>query len=268
MYILKQVPSKGKLRTLLKRVVFGSHLHCPECKSRDLRKIKKEDRWRCNRCDKPFSLKSTCWFKGSKLPLEQIWLLLWCWQNQMPVKQCMGIVGLSYPTVFNWYAKFRDKIPKEMLNTVLGGNIACDELYTKGNSVIGAKQKGTRNIALQVNHTKSVNKQQAVEFLLKFAQANSNLFTDGAGIYRGIGNWHKLKHTYEIHKKWQFSLTAEMEGVWDCFRTFIRRMYHHVTTYKLEYLVAEFCLRFRQHDIFKSPINYWQLCLSPKPFAL
>lgn len=269
MYILKQVPTKGKLRTLLKRVIFGSHLHCPACKYRSVRKIKSEDRWRCNRCDKPFSLKSASWLKGSKLPLEIIWLILWCWQKQIPVKQCSDITNLSYPTVFNWYAKFRDKIPKEMLNSiVLKGNIACDELYTKGSSVMGAKEKGTRNIALRVIHEKSVNKGHAVDFLIRFTKANSHLFTDGSGIYRGIGNWHKLEHTYEIHKKFQFTLTAEIEGLWGVFRTFIRRMYHHVTKYKLEDLVAEFCLRFRQDKIFETPIDYLQICLSPKPFAL
>jgi transposase-like protein len=268
MSILKQVPTKGKLRTSLKRIVFGSHVRCPACKSRDLRKIKKEDRWRCNHCDHPFSIKSVCWFKGSKLPLETIWILLWCWQKQIPIKQCMSIVGLSYPTVFNWYAKFRDKLPKELLETVLKNNIACDEMYTKGNSIIGAKEKGTRNIALQVIHQKSVNKNHAVDFLIRVAQADSNLFTDGSGIYKGIGNWHRLKHTYEIHKKFQFALTAEIEGLWGVFRTFIRRMYHHVTKYKLEDLVSEFCLRFRQHKIFETPIDYLQICLSPKPFAL
>jgi len=200
--------------------------------------------------------------------LETIWLILWCWQKQIPVKQATDITGVSYPTVFNWYARFRDKIPREMFNTVLQGKIACDEMYTKGNSVIGAKQKGTRNIALKVLHQKSVNKHQAVEFLVQFTKANSQLFTDGAGIYRGIGNWHKLKHTYEIHKKWQFSLTAEIEGVWGCFRTFVRRMYHHVTRYKLENLVAEFCLRFRQAEIFETPYDYLHICLPNKPFAL
>lgn len=266
--MLHQVPTKGKLRTMFKRIVFGSHLHCPYCASRSVRRILKENRWRCNNCQLPFSLKSASWLRGSKLPLETIWLLLWCWQQQIPVKQGAVIVGVSYPTVFNWYARFRAKIPKEMINSLLGGQIACDEMYTKHLAIIGAKQKGTRKVALRVLPSKSVNKGQAVDFLLQFTKANSHLFTDGAGIYRGIGNWHKLKHTYELHNKWQFSLTAEIEGVWACFRTFVRRMYHHVTRYKLAELVAEFCLRFSQAEIFTNPFNYLVICLSTKPFAL
>jgi hypothetical protein len=43
-----------------------------------------------------------------------------------------------------------------------------------------------------------------------------------------------LKHEYEIHKRFEFKLTSEIEGLWGVFRTFVRRMYHHVTRYKLE----------------------------------
>jgi hypothetical protein len=124
----------------------------------------------------------------------------------MPIERAMDITGRSYPTVRSWYVKFRTHIPKERLDTVLSGNVACDELYTRGNAVLGAKQKGTRNIALRVIHEKSVQRHHALDFLMEFVKTNSHLFTDGAAIYRGIGNWHNLKHTYELHKKWEFSL--------------------------------------------------------------
>lgn len=268
MHILNHVPSKGKLRRLFKEAVFGSHVHCPHCVSRSFRKIIKEERWRCNQCDNPFSIKSASWLRGSKLPLEDIWMLLWCWQKKMPPERAMDITGRSYPTVFAWYAKFREHIPKERLDIILKGKVACDELYTKHCAVIGAKQKGTRNIAMKVIHQTSVERRHAVDFLMEFVKTNSHLFTDGAAIYRRIGNWHKIRHTYEIHRKWEFSLTAEIEGIWAVFKTFIRRMYHHVTRYKLEDLVAEFCLRFRRDEIFQNPFNYLRICLSTNPFAL
>ncbi|MBU6431354.1 transposase [Patescibacteria group bacterium] len=268
MNIVRQVPTKGTLRRIFKRIIFGKRVHCPDCGSRSIKKILSEERWRCGRCRLPFSIKSSSWLKGTKLSLEQVWLLLWCWQKKFSIQHAMNMTELSYPTVFNWYQKFREKIPKEKLDALLKGNIACDEMYTKGNAVIGAKQKGTRNIALKVVHQKSVERHHAVNFLTQFVKANSSLFTDGAAIYKGIDKWHKLKHTYEIPSKFEFALTAEIEGLWACLRTFIRRMYHHVTRYKLEDLVSEFCLRFRQDEIFENPENYLRNCLSPKPFAL
>lgn len=268
MNIVHHVPTKGTLRRVLKESIFGKRMHCPQCHSRSIKKIKREERWRCRNCHLPFSIKSSCWLKGSKLSLELIWMLLVCWQKKFSVQHTMDMTGLSYPTVFNWYQKFRIHIPKERVDTLLSGRIACDEMYTKGNAIIGAKERGTRNIALKVMHQKSVERHHAIDFLNQFVKAHSTLFTDGAAIYKGCDKWHNLKHEYEIHSKFEFTLTSEIEGLWGVFRTFVRRMYHHVTRYKLEDLVSEFCLRFRQDELFNSPEQYWRISLSTKPFAL
>lgn len=262
--ILKQIPSKGKIKTIFKRIIFGSHVHCPYCKSRSIRIIRSEERWRCCRCDHPFSIKSSSWLKGSKLSLEQIWIILWCWQKEFSIKHTMMIAGLSYTTTYTWYKRFRDNIPKALCEIVLSNEVVCDELYTKNNSVIGAKEKGSRNIVLKVLYAKSVTKTDAFAFLTRYTTPNSNLYTDGSSIYKGINQWHNITHTYELHKKWEFSLTSEIEGLWGVFRTFIRKMYHHVTRYTLGAIVSEFTLRFRQHKIFESPLTYLEICLSTK----
>lgn len=267
MHIVNQVPKPCKLRRIIKHATFGTRVHCPECGSRYVRSVKQEERWRCKICHKPFSLKSASWLKGSKLPLETIWLILWCWQEQIPLKQAQRITGVSYPTVSSWYHRFRDKLPKELLETVLEGDLAGDEMYTKHCAIIGAKEKHTRNIALKVVHKKSVDRTDAWKFLAHHVAPGARYATDGAAIYRGIGNWHRIEHVYELHKKFEFTETAEIEGLWGVFRTFVRRMYHHVTKYYLEAIVAEFCLRFRRHKVFNSPQDYWSICLSTKPFA-
>lgn len=266
--ILHHVPSPGTLRRTLRKAVFGKRVRCPWCRSYSFRSIRREERWRCNSCDKPFSITSSCWLRGSKLPLETIWLLLHCWQKKYPLLHAMDITGVSYPTARRWYGLFRKHIPAERLDILLSGNIAADEMFTRDTAIMGAKQKGTRNVAFTVLHEKHPNKGHAVDFLQRFTKVNSRLFTDGSAIYRSIGNWHRLKHQYEIHSKFEFALTAEIEGVWGCFRTFVRRVYHHCTVYKLEDMVKEFCLRFRRDEIFDSPQQYWEICLSPKPFAL
>ncbi|PSO45372.1 MAG: hypothetical protein BRC25_02365 [Parcubacteria group bacterium SW_6_46_9] len=117
-------------------------------------------------------------------------------------------------------------------------------------------------------NTEDPHKQHAVEFLIRFVATDTTVCTDGAGIYRGIGDYHRITHEYERHNQFEFSLTAETEGVWANFRTFVRRMYHHVTTDKLPAIVHEFALRFSQDRIFRSPRDYFTLCLTPKPFAL
>lgn len=53
-------------------------------------------------------------------------MLLWCWQKKFPLQQTQALIGVSYPTVSNWYQKFREHIPKERTDTLIGGQIACD----------------------------------------------------------------------------------------------------------------------------------------------
>lgn len=267
-HILKQIPRPKVIEKTLKRAIFGSRLHCPRCHSRYVRRVRTEQRWRCKKCLHPFTIKSASWLKGSKLSLEVIWLLLWCWQRKQSLQQAVDLTGVSYLTARVWYTMFRDKIPPERKDIMLSGTVACDEMYVRDNSILGAKQKGTRNVVLRVVGEKSVNRTDAARFLQTFVRAHSALHTDGNVIYKGCDHWHRLKHTYEIHKKWEFALTAEIESVWGVFRTFVRRMYHHVTRYKLAAIVSEFCLRFRQDEIFDSPYRYWAICLSPKPFDL
>jgi len=268
MNILKQVPTKCTLRRIFKEAVFGGRPRCPHCRVTAVWSLKSEERWRCKKCRRAFSIKSCSWLYRSKLSLDTVWLLLWCWQKEVPIKQTMALTGISYPTVWVWFKKFRDHIPKERLAVVLEGAVAADEMFTKQRAVMGAKQKGTRNLALWVLHEKDPNKRHAIEFLSQYVRPGSDLCTDGGGIYRGIDKHVPVNHSYEVHSKWEFSLTAEIEGVWGCFRTFIRRMYHHVTSKFLPDLAAEFTLRFRRDEVFNSPRSYIAICFHSDPFAL
>ena len=95
------------------------------------------------------------------------------------------------------------------------------------------------------------------EFPVPVRQPKSKLQTDGAGIYRGINNWWQVVHKRDIHRKWEFGLTSEIEeGMFGNLRTFIRRMYHHVTPEYLPEYVSEFCVRFSSPEIFYSPLTY------------
>jgi len=68
-------------------------------------------------------------------------------------------------------------------------------------------------------------------------------------------------------KKFEFGRTSEIEGMFGNLRTFIRRMYHHVTPEYLPEIVSEFCLRFSSPETFDSPHAYLEKSLSTVPFA-
>ena len=272
MSILHQVPSEAKIKREIKRIVFGKHLFCPYCGSRSIKKYGK--RYRCKRCRKPFSLTSVCWLKWMKISLQAFWLLLWCWQKKIAIDQAKGLSGLSEITVRRWYEKFRKHLPKKkLIDTRLSGDIQMDEAYRKvrkkdkAYSIIAAKEKAKKGkrkrIALSFQAKNSVNRGEAIDFLAKYVKPESNLFTDGAGIYRKIENWWKVNHQYERHNKWEFALTSEIEGLFGNLFTFIRRMYHHVTREKLPQILIEFWMRFSYPEYFSSPYDYLEAALLP-----
>jgi transposase-like protein len=263
-YNLNQIPSEAKLKKILRKAIFGKYLHCPHCGSRNIKPSEK--RYHCKKCRKKFSLTSESWLRGAKLPLPKICLLLWCWQIKIPIDQAKAVAMVSLPTVRHWYDKFRNNLPLQKLEQIrLEGNIQGDECYRKGYSIIGAKQEAvkgyTRKMALTVLFKSSVDKNDAVDFLSRNVRPQSVFRTDGAGIYKKIEDWWPISHEFEIHKKFEFAITSEIEGLWGNFFTFVRRMYHHTTTLKIESIVNEFCFRQCFEEYFHSPEKYLSLCL-------
>ena len=128
-------------------------------------------------------------------------------------------------------------------------------------SNIGAKEIGSRKIALEFLPKNSVDRREAVDFLSRYVVPGSNLFSDGAAIYRGIQNWWPVNHQFERHNRFQFTLTSEIEGLWGNYFTFVRRMYHHVTFSKAPSMLNEFSLRFSCPEYFVSPARYLEIAL-------
>jgi len=264
MYQQEKVPSDAKIRKFIRRILFGKNLFCPECKSRNI--VSYESRFRCRSCRCKFSLLSHTWLSNLKIPLKNFWLIIWCFTAQMPVKQAAVISGLSQKAVRYWYSTFRNNLPKEKV--ILEAIVQLDEAYFggwKGRALLMAKQKGTRKLAYKIlNHTQP-SRLDAWNFLKENIKPGSILCTDGFSIYQGIEKLYPVTHIVDIHKSWEFGKTSEIEGIFGNLRTFIRRMYHHVTPEKLPEVVSEFSFRFSHPGIFKNPRIFLQitLCLVP-----
>jgi transposase-like protein len=122
--------------------------------------------------------------------------------------------------------------------------VQLDEAYGRGWCLMMAKQVGTRKLAYTVLEEEYPNRQQAAHFLFQKIRPGSELWTEGAKIYQGIDAWWPVIHSRDIHKKFEFEHTSEIEGMFGDMRTFIRRMYHHVEAEQFPEYVREFCFRF------------------------
>ena len=255
MYHLRQIPSDTKIRKFLRQILFGDHLFCPQCRSFDV--VRYESRHRCKKCRAKFSLLSHTWLKDVRIQIKSFWLILWCFTKQIPVKQTEEITSLSEKAVRHWFDLFRANLPqhKETLEHI----IQLDEAYFGGwggRALLMGKQPGTRKIAYKLFPKDSVDRSEALSFLETFVKPGSKLNTDGATIYKGIDNYFPVMHTVDIHKKFEFTNTSEIEGMFGVLRTFIRRMYHHVSDEKLDEYLCEFYFRFCRPKMFTSIHQY------------
>lgn len=139
----------------------------------------------------------------------------------------------------------------------------------KGFSIVAAKEKAQkgkrRKMTLGVIPKPSVDRKDAIKFLAQSVVPESNLHTDGSGIYRGISNWWPINHQHEVHKRWEFALTSEIEGLFGNLTAFIRRMYHHVTREKIASVVKEFTARSIYPEWFSSPASFLKIAFHPVP---
>jgi len=260
--LLNQMPSEAQIKKQLRKIIFGKNLFCPRCHSRKV--YTSEDRYRCSACRQPFSLLSGTWLSGMKLNLRTFYGLLWCWTQRIPVLQSQKLCHIKEESVRHWFRQFRLHLPD--LQPILNGRVQMDEAYFKSLSLLLAKQVGTNKLAHQVIFKNSINKTETANFLFQYIEPKSRLQTDGSKIYKGIDQWWQVKHRVDIHKKFEFGLTSEIEGMFGNLRTFIRRMYHHTTPKYLPEYVSEFCLRFSSPEIFFSPNDYLIKTLKPVPF--
>lgn len=260
MYQLKQIPSEAQIKKYLRRIVFGKNVFCPNCRSRKV--WRSEQRYRCPDCRIRFSLTSHTWLADMKLPLQQWWMLLWCWTVRMPVLQTESLTKLSEKAVRHWYAQFRLHLPEEV--HILERIVQMDEAYGRGWCLLMAKQIGTRKLAYGVLDD-FPQRAHAANFLFQKIKPGSELWTDGAAIYQGIEKWWPVVHTRDIHKRFDFEHTSEIEGIFGLLRTFIRRMYHHVTAEQFPEYVREFCFRFSSPELFQNPLYYAEKTLTLVP---
>ncbi len=261
--LLRQIPSDVQIRKQVRQILYGKNLVCPRCHTRKV--YASEDRYRCTACRQPFTLFTGTWLAGMKLSLRTWWCLLWCWTQAVPVLQTQKLCHVNEKTVRLWFRVFRLQIPE--IRPILHGAVQMDEAYFRQLSLLLAKQVGTRHLAFQVLKKTSVDKRDAANFLFQNIQPRSRLQTDGSAIYKKIDRWWPVQHRTDIHKKFEFGLTSEIEGMFGNLRTFIRRMYHHSTSQYLPEYVSEFCLRFSSPEIFVSPLAYLTKTLSPVPTA-
>lgn len=186
----------------------------------------------------------------------------------MPVLQTQDLTDLSEKGVRHYFDLFREHLPRDQ--RVLEHIVQLDEAYfggMTGFALLMGKQKGTRNLAYTILPGNQPNRSDAFDFVANYVRPQSQLNTDSSSIYKNIDQRLPVSHLAEIHKLFEFSNTSEIEGMFGVLRTFIRRMYHHVTPEKFPDLMLEFYWRFSEPEMFSSPQSYLTKTLTLVPLG-
>ena len=256
MITLTYLPPEHQIQADIRRIVFPNGIRCPRCLRRYSYKL--AGQYFCKSCRYKFSFKTLLPFKGSKLELTQLWLLLHCFVHELSFEDTMHMTELSHVTIRRWFRKFSQLIPEQKLK--LSGAVEMDEAFIgkkrfqNQTIVLGAVERHTGNTILEVatdRETGSLDR-----FILKHIQEYSMLYTDGYSGYVHITEFFGYGHQSENHSLWELGLTNHAENRWMRLRRFIKKVYHHIWKEHLPRILKEFQARISHPEAFTNQLSF------------
>lgn len=184
---LADIPSEARCKQLIHELVTKQKNHIP-CGQRVGWKRGRDYGW-CKTCRVKIRPKASTWLRGSNLSYRQIFFLLAAWQARQSPGSVRTALGVSYPTIQRWYARFREHILTDG-GALLSGVVAVDEAWFGKRKfggqtiVMGGIEVDTRRLRLQVIPD---TEQDSIElFLQSWVDRGSHLITDAHMSYSGV----------------------------------------------------------------------------------
>lgn len=255
---LATLPRERQCHMQLFKIIYGSSA-CPVCHGRLT--FRSRYAW-CRVCRKKHSARSGTWFRGSNLPLQKLWLLIWCWQKQKATGTTVDIAGVSYPTVRRWFRRFRAVLPESMLQ--LSGIVEVDESFFGRQKfghqtiVAGAIERDTRRVRLRIIPDRA---QDSLElFLSTTVQKGAHITTDAHSGYMDL-EFYGYSHERCNHSRGHFGPTNMIENFWGVLKRSLRRLYGKLTLADLHNILREWEQRQNRPELFYTVDSYLRVTL-------
>jgi len=254
MFNIRSLGSERSCELALARIMFGSEICCPGCRSRLSRG---QDYWWCGHCRKKHRVKAVSWLKDARISYRELFVLVSCWQKRLSPGSVKHLTSLPYPTIRRWFSRFRVHLPKE--TALLDGVVEVDEAFFGRQKhfnqriVIGAIERKSGQIRLAEIPDRE---QDSLEgFLFKNVATTSLLHTDCHAGYYDLG-WNGYGHQLHNHSLGHFRGTNRIENVWSVAKRSIRRSHGQIRTEHLGEYLQEWEARRNFPELFTNPLQY------------
>jgi transposase-like protein len=269
-----------KAREHLESLVWPDGPFCPHCGNAATDRITKlkgkstrPGVFKCNDCEKPFSVTVGTVYERSHVPLNK-WLLathlMTSSKKGMSAHQLHRTLGVTYKTAWFMAHRIREAMKDAGVPGPIGGEgkfVEADETFVGGkakNKAYGPPPKKRAVFALVERggevrsfHVANVTAQTLRPIIVKHASRQSDFMTDEGNWYTSVGrefashgtvdhswkeyvrhaNWYDGRAPYKIS-------TNAAEGYFSILKRGIYGVYHHVSEAHLHRYLAEFDFRY------------------------
>lgn len=251
---------------------------CPACKTTDFWRTA-EDLWMCQACARRTSVTAGTIFHRTRTPLSTWFAAIWfvtSQKNGMSAQSLQRVLGFkSYETAWAWMHKLRRAMVRPDRDR-LSGIVEVDETFVGGVSrgkqgassdkvpVMVAVEKtgaGRKLGRIRLEVTERPGTLELVEFAERTVLPGSTIRTDGARMFRKLGNMgytHEYATGYNAPDKADVlpgvHLTASLLKRW-----LTGTLHFAVSEHQLPYYLDEFTFRFNRRDSHSRGLLFYRL---------
>ena len=279
---LSQYSTQEKCISFLEQKRWGDTPVCPYCQSERSSQKANENRHKCNKCGKSYSVLVGTIFESTKLPLMK-WFAAICLilnaKKGISSLQLARDIGVNKNTA--WYLQKRIRKAMDENDIYLQGIVEIDETYVGGSlvnkhfitkvksgkyhktgmghkiPVLGMMEKDGK-VLLKV--LKKAWGEEIQPIVKQYVNPSSIIVTDGFGGYAGLENHfngHKiLNHSKSVRAIDDYNLSS-IEGFWTNIKRAIIGQYHKISKHHLQEYLNELAFKYnnRTENTFNLVIN-------------
>ena len=257
-------------RKHLESLLWPDGPYCPHCGNADPKRIHKLQGkstrpgvYKCNECEKPFSVTVGTAFESSHIPLHK-WVyathLLTASKKGISSHQLMRMLGVSYKTAWFMSHRIREGMRPAKFTPMGGGGkaVEADETYIGRQEGLGVDKSGYHNKNMVVTlverggsarsfHAEGHSVSTIAPIIWQNIRRESHLMTDRAMHYRAIGQ-EFAEHSAVAHESKEyvrgFIHTNTVEGYYSIFKRGMKGVYQYCAEKHLHRYLSEFDFRY------------------------